>query len=643
MPTFQDLPNELLMEVWEHLVDRPGEVGMLNDCAHFARTCRRNHGIGWPYLYEADAQSPRPIAMAFGAANGRISTMEKALASGANVNQLTDGFQKMAETDDEVSFDEYAAPLHFAAKNDEYTAAEWLLAHGADVKVRTRDGVRVYLPGELALRAGYPEAPKHGCMQPQHVAVLFGHLSILKLIMTNGEADPSSQFPYWIANTRAVGFPTKPMGILQLAILFNHHHMLDYIVGKLVSASANTPGSQTPVDVLNSGWCPFHYTAWTWGGSRTIATLARLGARFDVQIGAYFLRAGEVLRMPPRFPLTLAIYHGNLPAAISMMETGACRNFTKEGMQSVLAQLCATSWSAISGRRNDLFGTTACRVPMPPMAYFRAFLTSDRSGTYLSDKARLLRLLLARNKAENLFNINSDLIFERSMLTYLVQGSRYISSPEMVRDLLDYGADPDWQSPQVDGGFTALHSAVIDSVLYHDAPKFRIAGMQVTDYAQSLLRPGPERRPASLTIENATGLTPLGLLHGLANLYLAQFRSMFADYHCGRLDFDLLSPYELNTLSVDPLQRVKRAIMFIKVLSRVAREEGLITTEQYVDHVTRAYGYHKRLLELETQSAMEKLRLDKVKHDQIKVTGNFNDSERNEGAKTLSEELYQLK
>lgn len=635
------------MEIWEHLVDRPGEGGMLNDCANFARTCRRNHGIGWPYLYEVDAQSPRPIAMAFGAANGRIPIMEKALASGADVNQLTDGFQKMADTDDEVSFDEYAAPLHFAAKNDECTAAEWLLAHGADVKVRTRDGVRVYLPGEELARAGYPEAPRHGCMQPQHVAVLFGNLSMLKLIMTKGEADPSSQFPYWMANTRAantraVVYPTKPMGILQLAIFFNHHHMLDYIVGKLVSARVNTPGSQTPVDVLNSGWCPFHYTAWTWGGNPTIATLARLGARFDVEIGAYY-RAGEVLRMPPRFPLTLAIFHGNLPAAISMMETGACRNFTKQGMGSVLAQLCATSWSAISGRRNDLFGTTACRVPMPPMAYFRAFSTSDRSGTYLSDKARLLRLLLARNKAENLFNVNSALIFEKSMLTYLVQGSRYISSPEMVRDLLDYGADPDWQGRQAYGSFTALHSAVTESVLYHDASKFRIAGMQVTDYAESLLRPGPGRRPASLTIENAKGHTPLGLLHNLATLYLAQFRSMFPDYHCGRLDFDLLSPYELNTLSVDPLQRVKRAIMFIRVLSRVAREEGLITAEQYVDHLTRAYGYHKRLLELETQSAMEKLRLDKVKHDQIKVKGNFNDSERNQRTKTLSEELYQLK
>ena len=82
--------------------------------------------------------------MAFGAANGLIATMEKTLASGADVNQLTDGFQKMTETDDEGSFDEYAAPLHPAAKNDEYAAAEWLLSHGADVRIRTRDGVRVY-------------------------------------------------------------------------------------------------------------------------------------------------------------------------------------------------------------------------------------------------------------------------------------------------------------------------------------------------------------------------------------------------------------------------------------------------------------------------------------------------------------------
>lgn len=637
---------------------------MLNDCANFARTCRRNHGIGWPHLYEADAQSPRPIAMAFGAANGRISTMEKALASGADVNQLTDGFQKMAETDDEISFDEYAAPLHFAAKNDEYTAAEWLLAHGADVKVRTRDGVRVYLPGELALRTAYPEAPKHGCMQPQHVAVMFGNLSLLKLIMTNGEADPSSQFPCWIANSRHAAFLTgrRPMGtlrlgilelaILELAILFNHHHMLDYIVGRLGRLVSATGSSQSSIiiDRLEAVPSPFYYTALTWGGNPTVATLARLGARFDVLLDEY-IPPGRVLSMPPACPLTVAIFHGHIPAAISMMETGACRNFTKRGMKSVLAQLCATSWSAISGHRNDPFGTTACHVPMPPVAYFRAFSTSDRSGTYLSDKARLLRLLLARNKAENLFDINSYVIGGRTMLMLLVQGSSYISSPEMVRDLLDHGADPDWQGHRVYGGFdTALHCAVTESVLYHDASKFRIANMQVTDYAESLLRPGPARRPASLTIEDREGHTPFGVLHNLANLYLVQFHSMFADYHCGDLDFDLLSPYELNTLSVDPLQRVKRAIMFIKVLSRVAHEEGLITTEQYVDHLTRAYGYHKRLLELETQSAMEKLRRDKVKHDQIKVKGNLDEpernqgaKERNQGAKILSAELFHLK
>jgi len=72
------------------------------------------------------------------------------------------------------------------------------------------------------------------------------------------------------------------------------------------------------------------------------------------------------------------------------------------------------------------------------------------------------------------------------MLMCLVMGSPFISSPEMVRDLPNYGADPDWQSLQADGGFTALRCAVCESVLYHDASKFRIAAMQVTEYAESL-------------------------------------------------------------------------------------------------------------------------------------------------------------
>ncbi|KAK0754387.1 hypothetical protein B0T18DRAFT_424783 [Schizothecium vesticola] len=429
MRTFEDLPNEMLMEIWKHLVDRPGEVGMLNDCANFARTCQINHRIGWPFLYKVDAQSPRPLAMAFGAANGRIATMEKALASGADVNQLTDGFQKMAETDDEDSFDEYAAPLHFAAKNDEYTAAEWLLSHGAD-------------------------------------------------------------------------------------------------------------------------------------------------------------------------------------------------------------------WPTISGRHNDLISRPACSIPMPPMAYFREFSTSDRSGTFLSDKARLLRLLLARNKAENLFNINSYVAGQQTMLMYLVMGSRCISSPEMVRDLLSYGADPDWQCLQVDGGFTALHCAVRESVLYHDASKFRIARMQVTEYAESLLRLGPANRPASLAIEDAQGYTPLETLHSLASMYLKEFGAPSGELQADGLDFDLLSPYELNKLSADQPQRVKRAIMFIKVLSRVAHEEELITTDQFVDHLARASVYHEILADLEAAAAKEKLRLDKMKLIQIMVAGER--SKRKQGAKTLKEELDEL-
>jgi len=145
--------------------------------------------------------------MAFGAANGLIATMEKALASGADVNQLTDGFQKMTETDDEGSFDEYAAPLHPAAKNDEYAAAEWLLSHGADVRIRTRDGVGVCstlrsmrtVLGQL-VRARYPDPSKHECMQPQHIAVLFGIFSMLKLIIINQGGDPSG--PLWYLSQR---------------------------------------------------------------------------------------------------------------------------------------------------------------------------------------------------------------------------------------------------------------------------------------------------------------------------------------------------------------------------------------------------------------------------------------------------------
>jgi hypothetical protein len=58
-------------------------------------------------------------------------------------------------------------------------------------------------------------------------------------------------------------------------------------------------------------------------------------------------------------------------------------------------------------------------------------------------------------------------------------------------------------------------------------------------------------------------------------MYLEEIGAPSGELQAGGLDFDLLSRHELNMLSVDQPQRVKRAIMSIEVLSRVALEEEL--------------------------------------------------------------------
>jgi len=166
--------------------------------------------------------------------------------------------------------------------------------------------------------------------------------------------------------------------------------------------------------------------------------------------------------------------------------------------------------------------------------------------------------------------------------------------------------------------------------------------MQVTEYAESLLRPAPASRPASLAIKDSQDLTPLEMLHSLASTYLKEFGAPSGELRVDGLDFDLLSPYELNKLSADQPQRVKRAIMFIKVLSRVAHEEELITTEQFFSHLTCASSYHGRIVDLEAAAAAnEKIRLDNMKLVQIMARAERNTRE--QGAKTLKEELDKLK
>jgi len=131
------------------------------------------------------------------------------------------------------------------------------------------------------------------------------------------------------------------------------------------------------------------------------------------------------------------------------------------------------------------------------------------------------------------------------------------------------------------------------------------------------------------------------MLHSLASTYLKEFGAPSGELRVDGLDFDLLSPYELNKLSADQPQRVKRAIMFIKVLLRVAHKEELITTEQFVGHLTCASSYHGRLVDLEAAAAKEKLRLDNMKLVQIMARAERNTRE--QGAKTLKEELDKLK
>lgn len=131
VPSFSLLPTELVIQILgdDHLACR--------DRASLSRTCHLFHDISNPILYAQNLRLAKSSCLFWAAKHGRLATLGRALAAGANVNTEACFADDDDDDDNDVNADDDATtsttPLHVAAKYGQTEAAEWLLDHGADI------------------------------------------------------------------------------------------------------------------------------------------------------------------------------------------------------------------------------------------------------------------------------------------------------------------------------------------------------------------------------------------------------------------------------------------------------------------------------------------------------------------------------
>ncbi|AEO56607.1 hypothetical protein MYCTH_92725 [Thermothelomyces thermophilus ATCC 42464] len=179
---------------------------MVTTLAALARTCRVHHWVFNDKLYDADAVHPKgSLAVLWGAAVGRIRSMELALAHGANINwrgyvgnlpdqrQVPDAYPVLITARDVRGSTRdrprpQAGALHLAIKMGNDEAVEWLLAHGASVQLWSKFICDCYGDRYRALR--FETWPVGYCCNPKwyalHLAICFGRLSAVRLLVEAG-------------------------------------------------------------------------------------------------------------------------------------------------------------------------------------------------------------------------------------------------------------------------------------------------------------------------------------------------------------------------------------------------------------------------------------------------------------------------
>ena len=460
------LPNELLYQVGALLIDDPDLNAGLSALASLSGTCRLFQNIYEQYLYQSDARSNASYAVVWGAGNGRMGTLEKAVRQGADVRE---GHIRLP------GFIGKGTALHYAALKGFDDIVEFLLAHGAEALSREgRDLCSCHEEHRTAPMVLNVQPPFRLFLwqnvSPLHLAICSGNTSTARLLIDLDSQGYANNADFFEKTTN-----------MMLASACGLHCLFDAL---LDGENAET-FVQRVDDDRNS---MFHFAAGYRSSPETILALANLGCD-----------RSSLFNDHHESPLGIAVTHGRWDSALTILNMGGgCfinrhqrDNFCWE--EEILTALI--KYDSQAGDGDFGHSRAAAQWKADTMMFMRKLV---RNGPRPINPKRLKYLL------------------SRAMFNFLDGEVEFRNPDKVIKMILELGADPN--AKDLDGD-TILHFVLLPDRgedVEHDDPEVQL-DKEMSHLAdihrkhggviQHLLEHG-----ASLAIKNAGGQTHIEYL-----------------------------------------------------------------------------------------------------------------------------------
>ncbi|KAK5652111.1 hypothetical protein OQA88_10753 [Cercophora sp. LCS_1] len=323
------------------------------DLWSFVTTSRHLYNAFFPTVYQLDATLENPIALAWGAIIGCTTTMERAVATGANINAFTDtkvldsfsrsrhryrfgkGFNPFEDSLSRYRFERglnlmedidvtdffppdqpgyllvAATALHLAAANNQTRAVKWLLRHGADPHL----GV-----GSVDVSGGM----EHSWL-PIGVAAWYGHIETIQTLLNCGTSLFACHKP-----KQGVS-----MNCLDIAATRGHRHLVHHLIETYDRAERTETSAEAHDMMKEHGKSAIHYAMRTPINGEMITYLASLGARCT--FGTKYEEFGSA---SPDKPISLEIHpysHGCFGNVLHVLAAGSHEPMTKADYLDIMS------------------------------------------------------------------------------------------------------------------------------------------------------------------------------------------------------------------------------------------------------------------------------------------------------------------
>lgn len=431
--SFSILPVEILQKIGGHLTDFDNHPAL----AALAATSRRNHWVFNEILYRADAACPAPsMAMLGGAANGQITTLQRAVAYGADINWFGDvgnlpdpreasgGWATRRQLRDFTGglHKQKAMALHLAAIMGHDEAVGWLLDHGSKLHVGAHFLCQCHLSGNWKLQSWPSQNPK-AIWHAHHLALCYGHVSTFRTLMWRGAS---------LTRTGG-GVPADRLSLIPRAL-----HQAAYVGNyEAVEIIVQLPRIDAAADCMRALELVYSGSGLGNGEGRRniIRRLMELGSypagRHDTH--------GSITSILQR-----AFKSGAFGAAIDILESGACPQLPGgPEFHGVLLH------SVLDPRRR---GYRKLHEDDPQDPY-----SPDRLDVWYRERLDLVRVLVTRGTDINRPWVEPDGTTVTPLMLVAHPGRPPDVALEMVKLVLALGANPQATSPN---GTTVLHYIV---------------------------------------------------------------------------------------------------------------------------------------------------------------------------------------